>query len=248
MAPKRNQHLQNAPAMTHAAIRKLVADSTYVRRFLGGIGSFDANYGAKFLEIHESLHRRITQKYRRKCYRFKALTLEEAITITQRLMISVDKAQSVQELMIKIEVLMIEEPSPITTTKITITTTTPATMITTNNRIEGKKPSGLCSPTYQLKIVGTLQIQMGHPWESKPTTSILNLSMHVERKDIYRNRVQMQTTMPMEANLLRDKTLTKTQNARKLIVPGIHDNPSKIEAVKNLSSPTTTPIEVQPIQ
>ncbi|GKD88117.1 putative reverse transcriptase domain-containing protein [Tanacetum coccineum] len=56
--------------------------------------------------------------------------------------------------MITNESLMIEEPSPTTTTtRITVATITTAIMVTNNNRIQGKKPSGLMlSP--QLKIIG----------------------------------------------------------------------------------------------
>ncbi|GKC32383.1 reverse transcriptase domain-containing protein [Tanacetum coccineum] len=55
------------------------------------------------------------------------------------------------------ESLMIDEPSPTKATKTTVTTTiTTAIMITTNNRIEGKKPSGLMlSP--QLKTICMLE-------------------------------------------------------------------------------------------
>ncbi|GJQ96767.1 putative reverse transcriptase domain-containing protein [Tanacetum coccineum] len=57
------------------------------------------------------------------------------------------------EPMITNESLMIEEPSPTTTTtRITVTTITTATMIT-NNIIEGKIPSGLMLPP-QLRIIG----------------------------------------------------------------------------------------------
>nr|GEV14191.1 putative reverse transcriptase domain-containing protein [Tanacetum cinerariifolium] len=59
--------------------------------------------------------------------------------------------------MITNESLMIEEPSPTTTTKITTTTIATATMITNNNRIKGKKPSGLMLPP-QLKTKGILEI------------------------------------------------------------------------------------------
>ncbi|GKD82712.1 hypothetical protein Tco_1349551, partial [Tanacetum coccineum] len=78
----------------------------------------------------------------------KPQTLEEAITITQRLKDQITKHNSMQGTNDQNESLMIEEPSPTTTTKTTIT----ATMITTNNIIEGKKPSGLMlSP--QLKTI-----------------------------------------------------------------------------------------------
>nr|GEW53786.1 reverse transcriptase domain-containing protein [Tanacetum cinerariifolium] len=49
-----------------------------------------------------------------------------------------------------------EEPSPTTTTKITPTTIATTIMITTNSRIEGKKPSGLMLPP-QIKTKGILE-------------------------------------------------------------------------------------------
>ncbi|GJZ55376.1 hypothetical protein Tco_0610569 [Tanacetum coccineum] len=55
--------------------------------------------------------------------------------------------------MITNESLIIEEPLTTTTTRTTITT---ATMITNNNRVEGKKPSGLVLPP-QLKTKGILE-------------------------------------------------------------------------------------------
>ncbi|GJW14782.1 putative reverse transcriptase domain-containing protein [Tanacetum coccineum] len=85
----------------------------------------------------------------------KSQTLEEAITITQRLMDQVTRHNSVQGTNDHNRILIeIEEPfTTTTTTKITIITIATATMITNNNRIEGKKPSGLMlSP--QLKTVG----------------------------------------------------------------------------------------------
>ncbi|GKF73944.1 hypothetical protein Tco_0220276, partial [Tanacetum coccineum] len=87
----------------------------------------------------------------------KPQTLEEAITITQRLMDQVTKHNSVQGIMIINKSSMIEELSPTTTTtRITITTIATATMITNCNRIEGKKPLGLMlSP--QLKTVRILE-------------------------------------------------------------------------------------------
>ncbi|GJW53536.1 putative reverse transcriptase domain-containing protein [Tanacetum coccineum] len=69
----------------------------------------------------------------------KPQTLEEAITITQRLMDQVTKHILCKEPMITNESLMIEEPPTTTTTRITVTTIATATMITNNNIIEGKK-------------------------------------------------------------------------------------------------------------
>ncbi|GJX84637.1 reverse transcriptase domain-containing protein [Tanacetum coccineum] len=68
----------------------------------------------------------------------------------------VTKHNSVQGTMNHNKSLMIEEPSPTTTTKTTVTTIATATMITNNNRIEGKKLSGLMLPP-QLKTVGILE-------------------------------------------------------------------------------------------
>ncbi|GKE23690.1 putative reverse transcriptase domain-containing protein [Tanacetum coccineum] len=61
-----------------------------------------------------------------------------------------------KEPMITNKSLMIEEPSPTTTTTIITATTTIATNITTNSKIEGKKPSRLMLPP-QLKTVGILE-------------------------------------------------------------------------------------------
>ncbi|GJY61987.1 putative reverse transcriptase domain-containing protein [Tanacetum coccineum] len=63
--------------------------------------------------------------------------------------------------MITNESLIIEEPLTTTTTRTTITT---ATMITNNNRVEGKKPSGLVLPP-QLKTKGTVEA-WGQPLEA----------------------------------------------------------------------------------
>ncbi|GJS51504.1 reverse transcriptase domain-containing protein [Tanacetum coccineum] len=68
----------------------------------------------------------------------------------------VTKHNSVQGTMNHNKSLMIEEPSPTTTTKTTVTTIATATMITNNNRIEGKKLLGLMLPP-QLKTVGILE-------------------------------------------------------------------------------------------
>nr|GEU71095.1 putative reverse transcriptase domain-containing protein [Tanacetum cinerariifolium] len=86
----------------------------------------------------------------------KPHNLEEAITITQRLMDEATKHNYVQGTNDHKQKLMIEEPSPTKTTKIIVTTIATATMITTNNRIKGKKPSGLTLPP-QLRTVNMLE-------------------------------------------------------------------------------------------
>ncbi|GJZ46244.1 hypothetical protein Tco_0593840 [Tanacetum coccineum] len=90
----------------------------------------------------------------------KPQNLEEAITITQRLMDQVTKHNSVQgtndhKRKFDDKSLMIEVTPPTTTTKITVTITT-AIMITTNSRIEDKKPTGLMLPP-QMEIKGMLE-------------------------------------------------------------------------------------------
>nr|GEW94100.1 reverse transcriptase domain-containing protein [Tanacetum cinerariifolium] len=70
----------------------------------------------------------------------KPQTLEEVITITQRLMKQVIKHNFAQE--VNDYKRKFEDTIATTTIKITITITT-VTMITTNSRIRSKKPSGL---------------------------------------------------------------------------------------------------------
>ncbi|GJS41029.1 hypothetical protein Tco_0566072, partial [Tanacetum coccineum] len=95
----------------------------------------------------------------------KPQTLEEAINITQRLMDQVPRHNMCKEPMIINESLMIEEPLTTTTTKTTVTTTM-TIMITTNNKIEGMKPSGpMLLP--QLKIVGSFDVIISMDWLSK---------------------------------------------------------------------------------
>ncbi|GJZ43708.1 reverse transcriptase domain-containing protein [Tanacetum coccineum] len=125
----------------------------------------------------------------------KPQTLEEAITITQRLMDQVIKHNSVQGTNDQ-KKLMIEEHSPTTTTKTTVTTTiTTATMITNNNRIEGKKPSGLMTLHCQVSDLQQggssdqqLQKQRASHWK-QPATSVSNLSC------LWREKA-LQTTVP----------------------------------------------------
>ncbi|GJU82051.1 hypothetical protein Tco_1284416 [Tanacetum coccineum] len=80
---------------------------------------FMPKHGTKHRETYGSLHQWITQKY-------KACSVKRKQLITN-------------------ESLRIRETSSTTTIRITITITT-VTMITTNNRIEGKKPSRLMLP------------------------------------------------------------------------------------------------------
>nr|GEW02379.1 reverse transcriptase domain-containing protein [Tanacetum cinerariifolium] len=77
----------------------------------------------------------------------KPQTLEESITITQRLMDQVTNYNSLEGTNNHKQNLTIEEPS---------TTIATVTMITTNSRIEGKKPSRLMLPP-QLKTINMLE-------------------------------------------------------------------------------------------
>ncbi|GJU46602.1 reverse transcriptase domain-containing protein [Tanacetum coccineum] len=87
----------------------------------------------------------------------KPQTLEEAITITQRLMDQVIKHNFVQGT--NDHKRKFDDKRTFTnnnTTRITVTTITTATMITNNNKIEGKKLTRLMLPP-QLKTVGILE-------------------------------------------------------------------------------------------
>ncbi|GKE13123.1 hypothetical protein Tco_1416674 [Tanacetum coccineum] len=107
----------------------------------------------------------------------KPQTLEEAITITQRLMDQVTKHNYVQET--NDHKRKFDDRITFTTITTRITVITTATMITTNSRIEDKKPSKLMlSP--QLKTVGgssdqELQKQRASQWK-QPAASVSNLS------------------------------------------------------------------------
>ncbi|GJX49596.1 reverse transcriptase domain-containing protein [Tanacetum coccineum] len=92
----------------------------------------------------------------------KPQTLEEATNIAQRLMDQIIRHDYVQKPIITNESLKIRETSSTTTTTIRITiTTTTVTMITTNSRIEGKKPSGLMLPP--MGILGIISCVKGAP-------------------------------------------------------------------------------------
>ncbi|GKA66714.1 putative reverse transcriptase domain-containing protein [Tanacetum coccineum] len=86
----------------------------------------------------------------------KPQTLEEAITITQRLMDQVTKHISVQGTNDHKQKFDDRRTFTNNTTKTTVTTIATATMITNNNIIEGKKLSGLMLSS-QLKIVDVQQ-------------------------------------------------------------------------------------------
>ncbi|GKE93736.1 reverse transcriptase domain-containing protein, partial [Tanacetum coccineum] len=142
MAPKRTS-TSAAPAMTQAVIGQLVADSVVaaLKVFIGG--------------LPHSIKGTVTAS--------KPQTLEEAITITQRLMDQVQSTFLCKEPMITNESLMIEEPSTTTTTRTTITT---AIIITNNNKVEGKKPSVINNLSTSHKTlhcqVSDLQKEKGH--------------------------------------------------------------------------------------
>ncbi|GKD70440.1 reverse transcriptase domain-containing protein [Tanacetum coccineum] len=155
----------------------------------------------------------------------KPQTLEEAITITQRLM---DQKQSIilcKEPMITNESLMIDEPSPTTTTKTTVTTITTVTMITNNNRIEGKKSPGLMlSP--QLKTVGILE---AFPDVRNAPCIIQDLALSSVRlatreKGHYKSQCsRANNNAHRRAYLLRDKNAHQDSN----IVTGLHSDLAK---------------------
>ncbi|GJV92432.1 reverse transcriptase domain-containing protein [Tanacetum coccineum] len=91
----------------------------------------------------------------------KPQTLEEATNIAQRLMDQLISMILCKKPIITNESLRIRETSSTTTTiRITITITT-ITMITTNSRIEGKKPSGLMLPP--MGILGIVPCVKGAP-------------------------------------------------------------------------------------
>ncbi|GJX07870.1 hypothetical protein Tco_0195802 [Tanacetum coccineum] len=119
------------------------------------------------------------------------------------------------EPMITNESLMIEEPSPTTTTKITVTTTiTTATIITTNSRIEDKKLSGLMLPP-QLKIVGMLET-FPCVKDAPCITQYLALSsvrLATREKGHYRNQYpKANNSAHGRAYMLRDKNAYQDPN------------------------------------
>ncbi|GKE16418.1 putative reverse transcriptase domain-containing protein [Tanacetum coccineum] len=180
MAPKRTS-TSAAPAMTQAAIKKLVADSVAAAleaqtATMTNTDNTNRNTGQRGTPVA----RKCSYKEFMSCqpFNFKGdypEVLKEMLPLLSTILC--------KEPMITNESLMIEEPSQTTTTKITIITTT--TMITTNSRIEGKKPSGLMlSP--QLKTVVSdlqqggssdqeLQKQRASHWK-QPAASFSNLS------------------------------------------------------------------------
>nr|GEU34727.1 putative reverse transcriptase domain-containing protein [Tanacetum cinerariifolium] len=135
-------------AITQAAIRKLVADSVVV--------ALEAQ--AATMENTDITNRNTGQRETHKIPRIGSLC-PTMVPNSEKLM-EVSSGYYPEEPMITNESLMIEEP---------LTTIATATMITTNSRIEGKKPSGIMLPP-QLKII--------------------------ERNDISKASAQRQTTVP----------------------------------------------------
>nr|GEU61431.1 hypothetical protein [Tanacetum cinerariifolium] len=119
---------------------------TYIRRFLE-LAILCPTMVPNSEKLMEVFIRELPRSIEGNVIALKPQTLKEAITITQRLMDQVTKHNFVQGTNDHKQNFMIEEPS------ITIAT---ITMITTNSRIESKKPSGLMLPP-QLKTIGMLE-------------------------------------------------------------------------------------------
>nr|GEY95597.1 putative reverse transcriptase domain-containing protein [Tanacetum cinerariifolium] len=267
MPPKRTS-TSAAPAMTQAAIRKLVAESVAIAletqaATMANTENTNRNTGpretlnayAQPIGIEQAnkitwteLKRLLTNKY---CPRIKVKKMEdefysltikgndlktyvkrfqelavlcpnmEATNIAQRLMDQIIKRDLCKEPMITNESLMIEEILPTTTitliiasstTKTTVTTIATATMITSNNRIEGMKPSGLMLPP-QLKTVGgpsdqELQKQRASH-RKQSATSVSNLSC------LWRERALQLSVLKGKQQWPRKNILAKGQECSK---------------------------------
>nr|GFB02267.1 RNA-directed DNA polymerase homolog [Tanacetum cinerariifolium] len=151
-----------APAMTHAAIRKLVADSVAVALEAQAATMENTDNTNRNTRLRETL-------VARKCiykefmsyqpFNFKVLCptmVPDSEKLMEVFIEGLPRSIEGNEPMITNESLMIEEPSPTTTTKITTTIITTATMITTNSRIEGKKHLRLMRPP-QLRTMDMLE-------------------------------------------------------------------------------------------
>nr|GEV76407.1 reverse transcriptase domain-containing protein [Tanacetum cinerariifolium] len=158
----------------------------------------------------------------------KPQTLKEAITITQRLMD--------QEPMITNKSLMIEEPS---------TTIETATMITTNSKIEDKKPLGLMLPP-QLKTKGILETFLCVKDVPYITQDLALSSVRLATRAFQKSVPKGKQPCPWKIILAEGQERSprsKRSHVHVIDSQEIHVNPTKIEAVKNWASPTT-PIEV----
>nr|GEU49428.1 reverse transcriptase domain-containing protein [Tanacetum cinerariifolium] len=152
------------------------------------------------------------------------------------------------------------EPSP-TTTTITIT----ATMITTNSRIEGKKPSGLMLPPH-LRTKGMLENFPCVEDVSYTTQDLAQSSVIIATREKGHYKIQCQkahNSAQGRANMLRDRNTHQDPNVVTESRPhsyrqgnfdhpsiaqflkhvidsqGIHVDPAKIKVVKNWTSPNT---------
>nr|GEX52108.1 putative reverse transcriptase domain-containing protein [Tanacetum cinerariifolium] len=181
MAPKKTS-TSAAPTMTQAAIRKLVVDSVSVAlEAQAATMAITDNTNRNTRQRETPVVRKCSYKEFMSCqpFNFKdtkgvvglicwfeqteselAILCPTMVPNSEKLMeVFIEGLPNVTALKPKTleEAISREEPSPTTTTKITvITTITTATMITTNNKIEGKKPSGLMLPP-QLKTIGMLK-------------------------------------------------------------------------------------------
>ncbi|GJS06926.1 putative reverse transcriptase domain-containing protein [Tanacetum coccineum] len=129
---------------------------TYVRRFqeLAVLCPSMVPNSEKLMEV---LNQRVYQDVLKECLPLKKpQTLEEAITITQRLMDQVIKHNSVHGTNDHKRKFDDRRTFNNNNYKNNRNNNSNTTMITNNNKIEGKKPSGLMLPP-QLKIVGILE-------------------------------------------------------------------------------------------
>nr|GEV39256.1 putative reverse transcriptase domain-containing protein [Tanacetum cinerariifolium] len=163
MAPKRTS-TSAVSAMTQAAIRKLVTDSvaTTLKAQAANMGNDDNNN--RNTEPREAPPIGIEEAYKVTWSEFKKLLIKKTCPQTDVKKMEDEfynltvkrNALKTYESMIINKSLMIGEPSPTTTTITIAATITTATMITTNSRIEGKKPSRLMPPP-QLRTMGMLE-------------------------------------------------------------------------------------------
>ncbi|GJT61642.1 hypothetical protein Tco_1005175 [Tanacetum coccineum] len=132
-------------------------------------------------------------------------------------------------------------------------------MITTNNKIDSKKPSRLMLPP-QLKTVGgppdqELKNKRVNHWK-QPTTSVNNLSCLRGKRALQKSVLKSKQQCPWKSILaerqersprpkhshglsqlrVKDEDIPKTAFRMR---QGIHVDPAKIEAVKDWASPTT---------
>nr|GEU72478.1 putative reverse transcriptase domain-containing protein [Tanacetum cinerariifolium] len=140
------------------------------------------------------------------------------------------------------------EPSP-TTTTITITATiTTAAMITTNSRIKGKKPSGLM-PLPQLRTMGMLETfpcveDVSYTTQDLAQSSVILATRERALQKLVSKRKEQCPGKSIHVEGQKCSSRPKRSHGHMIDNQGIYVDPTKIEAVKKLASPTT-PTEVR---